>query len=110
MNLCQWSMSTGGLMMSASKMPQGLSRETVMTMLNESWAQLKTKGWKEEKKAFPSVSCSLMTPPPARQDLPITTGCLTVAKGLVVSVSTLAQTRVSMEKIKALLESAVKRL
>jgi hypothetical protein len=51
-----------------------------------------------------------MTPPPARQDLPITTGCLTVAKGLVVSVSTLAQTRVSMEKIKALLESAVKRL
>ena len=30
MNLCQWSMSTGGLMMSASKMPPGVSRETIM--------------------------------------------------------------------------------
>jgi hypothetical protein len=110
LKLCEWRMATGSLNLSVADAPPGVPFEKLVSQMDGTYATLKSQGWKEEKKAFPSVSCSLMTPPPARQDLPITTGCLTVAKGLVVSVSTLAQTRVSMEKIKALLESAVKRL
>jgi hypothetical protein len=110
MNLCQWSMSTGGLMMSASKMPQGLSRETVMTMLNESWAQLKTKGWREEKKEFGDVSCFLMTPPAGDTGAPRPTSCTVLAKGILLSIVTMGTTRVPIESVKALIDSAAGRL
>ena len=110
MKPCNWRLPTGGLHLSVAKAPLGLSREALMAKFNESWAMLKTQGWTEEKKEFGGISCSLMTPPAGKQDLPSTTGSLTTAKGTMVSIATLGRTRVPMEKAKALVESAAGRL
>ena len=110
MKMCNWRLPTGGLHLVAAKAPQGFSHEALMAKFNESWAMLKTQGWTEEKKEFGGISCSLMTPPTGKQDLPSTTGCLTTAKGTMVSITTLGRTRVPMEKAKALVESAAGRL
>jgi hypothetical protein len=110
MNLCNWRMPTGGLMLSASKMPPGVSREAIMATLNQSWSELKTKGWTEEKKAFGGVSCFLMTPPAGDKGSPNPTSCTVFTKGMVLSITTMATTRVPMEKVKALVDSAAGRL
>ena len=110
MNLCNWRMPTGGLMMVASKMPPGVSREAIMTTLNQSWSQLKTKGWTEEKKEFGGVSCFLMTPPAGDTGSPKPTSCTVLAKGMVLSITTMGTTRVPMENVKALIDSAAGRL
>lgn len=110
MNLCQWSMATGGLMLSIAKIPASLSREAVTTALNQSWGELKTKGWKEEKQQFGAVSCFLMTPPAGDKKSPNPTSCTVFNKGMVLSITALGTTRVEMEKVKALLDKAVGRL
>jgi hypothetical protein len=110
LKLCEWKMETGSLNLSVADAPPGVSFEKLVSQMDGTYATLRAQGWKEEKKAFRTISCSLMSPPTSRQDLPMTTGCLTEAKGLVVSVATLAKTRVPMEKVKALVESAIKRL
>jgi hypothetical protein len=108
--MCSWSMASGGLMMSTGKMP-GVSRETILTTVNQSWSQLKTKGWTEEKKEFGAVSCFLMTPPPGDTGAPKPTSCTVVSKeGMVLSITTMGTTRVPMENVKALIDSAAGRL
>ena len=98
----------GGMHLSVAKVPPG-SHEAFMAKLNEIYATLKAQGWTEEKKDFGRVSCELMTPPPGKKDDPVTTGCFAEAKGMVVSISTLGKTRIPMEKVKALVDSAIAR-
>jgi hypothetical protein len=108
--MCNWRLPTGGIHLGAGRIPAGASREALMAKVNESWAVLKTRGWTEEKKDFGGISCTAMTPPPGKKDDPYTTACLTTAKGMMVSITTLSGTRVEMEKVKALVESAAGRL
>jgi hypothetical protein len=108
--MCSWRMPTGGLHMAVARAPQGMASEAAMAKFNESYAALKAQGWKEEDQNFGSAKCVLMTPPAGKEDAPLTTGCFAEAKGMVVSISTLAKTRISIEKVKALLDSAVGRL
>jgi len=103
-------MPTGGMNLSVAKIPQGGSHGAFIAKFNESYAALKDQGWTEEKKDFGRVSCLLMTPPPGKQDLPVTTGCVAEAKGMVVSISTLGSARIPMEKMKGLVEGAAARL
>jgi hypothetical protein len=108
--LCQWRMATGGLMMSVAQMPTGLARETMMTALNQSWSNLKTRGWIEEKEEFGAVSCFLMTPPAGDKVAPKPTSCTVFAKGAVLSIVTIGTARVEMQKVKALVDAAAARL
>ncbi len=110
MKMCSWRMPTGGIHLSVARMPQGMSLGAAMAKLNETYTTLKTQGWKEEDGDFGGVKCTLFTPPAGKQDAPTTTGCFTAAKGMVVSISTLGKTRIPMEKVKALLDSAAGRL
>ena len=108
--LCNWRTATGAIHLSLARVPPGQTREAMLAQLDSTYATLRSQGWKEEKKEFGTIACSLMTPPLARQDVGQTTGCLTQAKGMVVSVATLGKTRVPMEKVKALMDSAIGRL
>ena len=110
LKLCSWKMAAGQLQLSITRMPPGFSHETLIAQLSGTYATLKAQGWKDEKKDFGTISCSRMTPPAGKEELPMTTGCLTEAKGTVVSVATLGKTRVSMEKVKALVAGACRRL
>ena len=108
--LCNWKTADGQISLSIARMPPGISREALIAQLDGTYAKLRAQGWKEEKKQFGTISCSLMTPPASRPDMPITTGCITETKGKVVSIATLGKTRIPMEKAKALVESAGGRL
>ena len=110
MKMCSWRMQAGGLHLSVSKVPPGMSRDAVIAELNKNYVALKAQGWTEEKKDFGGVSCNLMTPPAGKQDMPATTSCLTVAKGMLVSAATITKTRIPMEKLKPLVDSAAGRL
>jgi hypothetical protein len=108
--LCSWRMPAGGIHLSVAKMPPGIPREALIAKLNETYALLKAQGWTETKKDFGRISCDLMTPPAGKQDNPVTTGCFTDSKGMLVSVATLSKTPIPTEKVKALVDSAAGRL
>ena len=110
MKMCSWRMQAGGLHVSVARVGQGMSRDAVIAELNKNYAALKAQGWTEEKKDFGSVFCNLMTPPAGQQDAPATTSCLAVTKGMMVSAATITKTRVPMEKLKTLVDSAAGRL
>jgi len=110
MKMCSWRMNDGGLHLSLATAPPGMSSDAVLDKVNKPYEQLKSQGWKEEKKDFGNVSCILMTPPAGQKDAPANTSCLTVAKGMMVSAATVTRTIVPMSKIKALVESASGRL
>ena len=110
MKMCSWRMQAGGLHVSVARMPPGMSRDAVLAELNKNYAALKAQGWAEEKKDFGPVSCNLMTPPPGKQADPTTTSCLVIAKGMMLSAATITMTRLPMEKLKALVDSAAGRL
>ncbi len=73
MKMCSWRMQAGGLHLSVSKVPPGMSRDAVIAELNKNYVALKAQGWTEEKKDFGGVFCNLMTPPAGKQDMPATT-------------------------------------
>ena len=110
MKMCSWRLQAGGLHVSVAGMPQGMSRDAVVAELNKNYAALKAQGWTEEKRDFGPVSCNLMTPPAGNQDAPTTTSCLVLAKGMMVSAATITKTRMPMEKLRTLVDSAAGRL
>ena len=110
MKMCSWRMQAGGLHVSVARMPPGMSRDAVLAELSKNYAALKAQGWAEEKKDFGPVSWNLMTPPPGKQADPTTTSCLVIAKGMMLSAATITMTRLPMEKLKALVDSAAGRL
>jgi len=110
MHMCSWRMKSGGLHLSANPMPPGASRAAVEGQLTQTYAKLTSKGWKQEKKDFGSVSCTMLTPPASEKSSPYNTSCLTVVKGMMVNADALSPTGVPMEKIRALVDSASGRL
>ena len=107
--VCNWRMTDGGIHLSVTRVPPNVSREEFKAMLNRNFAALKAKGWTEEAKTFGGISCAALAPP-AKDDAPMTTGCLTEIKGLVVSVGTRSKAKVPIETVKTLLETAAERL
>ena len=110
MKMCSWRMKAGGLNLSANPMPPGASRAAIEAQLTSTYQMLTSKGWKQDKKDFGNASCTLFTPPAGEKDAPANTSCLTVAKGMLVNADTISMTPVSMEKLKALVDSVSGRL
>lgn len=110
MKMCSWKMNAGGLHLSANPMPPGTTREQIDAQLASTYQMLVSKGWKQEKKDFGGVSCTLLTPPANDKKSPANTSCLTVAKGIMVNADTISMTPIAMEKVKAVVDSAVGRL
>jgi|SRR5215470_7633982 len=110
MKMCSWRMKTGGLNLGANPMPPGATRAQVEAQLTKTYQMLTSQGWKQEKKDFGGVSCTLFTPPANQKDAPANTSCLTVAKGMLVNADTISMTAIPMEKLKPLVDSAAGRL
>lgn len=109
---CMWGPTEGQGMITYSvyPMPPGAQKEEALAKLRQVTETLKSRGWKEDKKAFGSTSCSLLTPPASEKNAPLTTGCLTEAKGMAISMSYLGKKSVPLENLKALLDKLVTRL
>lgn len=108
---CSWGVGGNGVLnLSMVAITKG-SREAGIAMLEQAYAILRAQHWTEEKKDFSGGTCSIMTPPPSQNDVPISSGCFTEAKGMGLAVGFMSPTqRLPMEKTWALLEKAVSRV
>ena len=110
---CMWQIGQQGMIaISVAPSPKDAStRQAGLAMLEQTYNQLKARGWTEEKEDLAGGGkCALLIPPASESDAPITTGCFAEAKGLAVSVSALGKTKVSIEQVKELLGKVVERL
>jgi hypothetical protein len=89
---------------------QGAQRAEGLAKFKEAFDKLKAKGWTEEKKEFGKSTCVIMTPPSSEKNAPILTSCVTEAKGMGISVGSMSKKKVSMEKVKTLLDKALGRI
>lgn len=111
-NGCMWGIPGNGMIaISMMPFPQGASRQAIMAKLEEVYGKLKAQHWAEEKKAFADGTCSIMTPPPGKEKLPIMSGCVTEAKGMVLSSAFMSPTqKLSMAQARALTDKALSHL
>jgi len=112
MRMCQWRIGEQEIIsISVIRAPQGAQHEAGLAQLNKIFDMLKAQGWTEERKDFSNTRCSIMTPPPSVQDVPLSTGCLAEAKGMGIGVGWMGEKKkVAIEKVKALLDKAIGRL
>jgi hypothetical protein len=76
--------------------------------MKEVYDGLKAKHWTEERQAFSSGWCSIMTPPASEKDAPIMSGCMAEAKGIAIAVTYLdPKQKLALDKAKALLDKAI---
>src|SRR6266446_9449257 len=61
----------------------------------------------EDKRVIGNARCSMMTPPAAKKDVPMMSGCMAEAKGMAFSVGSMSPTK---EQFKTLVDKAITRL
>jgi hypothetical protein len=110
MHMCSWTNEKGGMLSVAAIRVTADSKEAGMALIERVYATLKAQGWTEKSQAIAGGKCSVMTPPATLKDTPVTTGCFAEAKGMGVAVGSMGATRVPIEKVKPLLNKAIKRL
>src|SRR5215471_18399208 len=111
MAMCNWptgSQSSVGL--AVSRGLAGAQREAGLAQFEKTFQTLKSQGWSQERKDFPNGACVIMMPPASAKGLPISTGCFAEAKGMGISVGHNGGAKVSMDRMKSLLERAIGRL
>ena len=111
---CMWRAGEVGMVsISLIAASNGPEREEGLAKLREGTKKLEAKGWKREAREFSDAKCSVLTPPPGQESLPIMTGCMAEAKGMGLSVGHMTgQTgkSIGMDNVHALLEKVVSRL
>ena len=109
---CVWQIGkTGMVAISISPVPaDAAARQAGLAVIEQTYNQLKSQGWTEEKQEIPGGMCALLTPPASQKDDPNTTGCFTESKGFAVSVSAVGKTKVAIDQVKPLLDKVVQRL
>jgi hypothetical protein len=112
MDTCTWRIDEQSMVvLNVVRAPQGAQREAGFALLNQIFDTLKAQGWTEERTDFGNGRCSIMTPPPSAQDVPLSTGCFAEAKGMGIGVGWISgQKTIAIEKVKALLDKAIGRL
>ena len=111
MGMCTWPTEGGqsSVSVAVARATTGASREAALARMAQVFDVLKAQGWSEERKDFANGRCVVMTPP-AGKGLPVSTGCFAEAKGLGISVGHNGPTRVSMDRVRMLLDKAIGRL
>jgi len=111
MAMCQWPTgSQSAVSLAVTRGLQGAQREAGLAQFNKTFETLKSQGWSQERKDFPSGACVIMTPPASAKGLPTSTACFAEAKGMGISVGHNGGAKVSMDRMKALLDKAIGRL
>ena len=111
MGMCDWRTgSQSGVSVAVTRALPGAQREAGLAQFDKAFQTLKSQGWSEERKDFSNGVCVIMTPPASAKGMPITSGCFAEAKGMAISVGHNGGAKVSMDKMKALLDKAARRL
>jgi len=113
MGSCMWRVGDQGMVsVSVIRAAQGAQREAGLAKMNQAFETLKAKGWKEEKKVYGNARCAMLTPPTSQaENTPVSTGCMAEAKGMGISVGSMAPKKsAAIDQVKALLDKAISRL
>jgi hypothetical protein len=112
MGVCMWPIHDRQGMVSVNiiPVPQGAQRAEGLAKLKEAFEMLKAKGWTEEKKEFGNTECVIMTPPSSEKNVPILTTCIGETKGMGISVGSMSRKKLSIEKVKMLLDKVIGRI
>jgi len=113
MGTCMWKVGEQGMVsVSVIRAAQGAQREAGLARMNQAFETLKAKGWKEEKKDYGNARCAMLTPPTSQaENTPVSTGCMAEAKGMGISVGSMAPKKsAAIDQVKALLDKAISRL
>lgn len=111
MGMCAWPTSAqSSVSVAVIRAATGASRDAGLARMAQVFETLKAQGWSEERKDFANGRCLLMTPPASAKGMPLSTGCFAEAKGMGISVGHNGPARVSVEKVRALLDKAIGRL
>ncbi len=111
MGMCTWPTDGGqsSVSVAVTRATTDASRAAALAKMAQIFDTLKAQGWKEERKDFANGRCVVMTPPAAK-GLPVSTGCFAEAKGMGLSVGHNGPARVSMDRVRTLLDKAIGRL
>jgi hypothetical protein len=111
MGMCTWPAGgQGSVSVAVVRALQGAQREAGLAQFKRAFETLKAQGWSEERKEFSNGACALMTPPASAKGMPVSTGCFAEAKGMGISVGHNSSSKVSVDKMKTLLDKAIGRL
>jgi len=113
MTICTWRVGQGSVTITALHIPSAEKRQAGLAEMQKLDEVMKAQGWTNEDRAFGGVKCSTYMPPAnmRAEETPISVGCYGEAKGMTISAgANIAKTKVPMEKVKALVDAAVKRL
>ena len=111
MAMCNWPTSSqSGVSLAVTRGLAGAQREAGLAQFNKTFQTLRSQGWTEERKDFPNGACVIVTPPASAKGMPISSGCFAEAKGMGISVGHNGPSKVSMDKMKTLLDKAIGRL
>jgi hypothetical protein len=111
MAMCDWPTgSQSAVSLAVTRGLQGAQREAGLAQFDRTFQTLKSQGWGQERKDFPNGACVIMTPPASAKGMPVSTGCFAEAKGMGISVGHNGGAKVSMDRMKTLLDKAIGRL
>jgi hypothetical protein len=111
MGMCDWPTgSQSGVSLAVTRGLPGAQREAGLAQFEKTFQTLKSQGWSQERKDFNNGACVIFTPPASAKGMPISTGCFAEAKGMGISVGHNGPSKVSMDKMKTLLDKAIGRL
>ena len=111
MAMCHWPTSPqSGVSVAVTRGLAGAQREAGLAQFNRTFETLRSQGWTEERKDFPNGACVIVTPPASAKGMPVSSGCFAEAKGMGISVGHNGPGKVSMDRMKTLLEKAIGRL
>jgi hypothetical protein len=111
MGMCSWRTGEQNTVsVAVIRAATGASRQAGLAKMAQVFDTLKAQGWTEERKDFANGRCVLMTPPAASKGMPVSTGCFAEAKGMGLSVGHNGATRVSLDRVRTLLDKAIARL
>jgi len=113
-NGCMWKVGeTGMVNVSVNPMPPTKAQhDAAIASYHQMYDRLKAAGWTVTESKIGNALCHTATPPKAQSDqTPAMTGCVAVAKGFALAVGFAApHGKLAPEKIKPLVDDAVKRL
>lgn len=111
MAMCNWPTSPqSGVSLAVTRGLAGAQREAGLAQFRKTFQTLRSQGWAEERKDFSNGACVVMTPPASAKGMPVSSACFAEAKGMGISVGHHGPSKVSMDKMKTLLDKAIGRL
>jgi len=96
------------VVISTARLPANTTLAQALLASNPGIDAMKAQHWTEERKDFPNVMCSILTPPASQREPMFLSSCSAVAHGMVLSIAFMSPTKkLTIDQVKTLLDKAI---